>query len=147
MNSHDPVHIELPGKLSSKTTLAPIFWPLLEFGEREYVSDHCLICGRANPLNNHHIVRKSAGNIVLENGEKVAKPLITLCGFGNHLRDADGRYYCHGKAHNGLLFFRNNNGRLEYLDLTLPEFETVSSEEITYQKALTLNGWRPIYGY
>ena len=150
MNSTDPTHITLPGKLSSKTTLAPLFWDLMEFEPNEFTGDHCMICGRTSPLNNHHMVKRSAGNLILEDGSIVPKPEITLCGIGYNLRDADGNYYCHGKAHNGLLFFRNNDGVLEFLDLTSPEFETNPWEThhvITYQEALEMNGWRPVYGY
>lgn len=51
------------------------------------------------------MVFRSAGRLY-RGGREVPKPTITLCGFGNSLRDADGRYYCHGLAHHRMLHFR-----------------------------------------
>lgn len=65
----------------------------------------CAICGRPAPLNQHHVVRRGAGKLY-RMGYEVPKPTITLCGFGNALTDADGRYYCHGLAHHQMLHFR-----------------------------------------
>lgn len=47
-------------------------------------ADRCVICGRRYPLNQHHIVPRSAGNLFDEDGNKLPKPTITLCGIGNH---------------------------------------------------------------
>lgn len=58
----------------------------------------CAVCGRTRPLNLHHVVRRSAGQLV-KGGVAVPKPTITLCGGGN----AGG---CHGAAHDGRLHFR-----------------------------------------
>lgn len=94
-------------------TLARCYWPLMELESIE--TETCAICGRAYPLNQHHIVWRSWGKVYDEKGRPLPKPTITLCGKGNILRDADGRMYCHGAAHNRRLHFRNNGGRLEYL--------------------------------
>lgn len=66
----------------------------------------CAICGRPWPLNRHHMVPRSAGELY-ENGVRRPKPTIVLCGSGN----ASG---CHGKAHSGLLHFDYRDGRLMY---------------------------------
>lgn len=140
--------VEIPFELSTKSTLAPIYWPLMLLDDHK--AEFCLICGRAKPLNDHHIVFRSAGNLIKLDGTVVPKPVITLCGFGNIEGDADGNFYCHGKAHNGLLFFRNNDQVLEFLDLTSPEFWSESEKtfhEVSYLEALSMNGWRPVYGY
>ena len=42
----------------------------------------CAVCGRAAPLNQHHMVRRSAG-AMFRDGVEVPKPTITLCGLGN----------------------------------------------------------------
>ena len=95
-------------------------------------SDVCEVCGRSYPLNQHHIVFRSAGVLYDMNGERMPKPTITLCGFGNHLRDADGRLYCHGMAHHHMLHFRNNGGHREYL---------ITEEPMNEWDALKLEGW------
>lgn len=60
---------------------------------------YCAACGAAGmPLNEHHIVRRGAGRLVV-GGVEVGKPTVTLCGSGN----ASG---CHRKAHDGRLHFR-----------------------------------------
>lgn len=61
-------------------------------------TDHCVVCGRTYPLNRHHVVPRSAGELHVD-GRMVPKPTITLCGCGN----ASG---CHGKAHSHRLHFR-----------------------------------------
>lgn len=88
-------------------TLPVYLWPLMELQSTR--SDRCEVCGRVSPLNQHHIVFRSAGRLYRD-GVEVRKPTITLCGFGNNLRDSEGRYYCHGLAHHHMLHFRNNNG-------------------------------------
>lgn len=116
----------------AKTTLAPILWPLMEL--EDITPGHCAICGRAYPTEKHHVVRRSAGELLDENGKRRRKPLIRLCGFGNNLKDADGRYFCHGLAHANMLHFRNNGGCLEYL---------ITAEPCKYQDALKMQGWKP----
>lgn len=111
---------------------------------------HCAICGRPAPLNQHHMVRRGAGTLH-RGGVEVPKPTITLCGYGNNLRDADGRYWCHGLAHHQMLHFRwvddeptrptdqNEHppcaGHLEYLR---------TAEPTDYQVALGMDGWRRV---
>lgn len=112
--------------------------------------DHCAICGRARPVNQHHIVRRGAGK-VYRGGVEVPKPTITLCGSGNNLTDADGRFYCHGLAHHQLLHFRWVDdaptrpalaeehppcaGHLEYLR---------TKRATDYHTALSMDGWRRV---
>lgn len=91
-------------------TLPVYLWPLMELQSTR--SDRCEVCGRVSPLNQHHIVFRSAGKLY-KDGKELRKPTITLCGFGNNLRDSEGRYYCHGLAHHHMLHFRNNGGRRE----------------------------------
>jgi hypothetical protein len=56
----------------------------------------CFRCGRiitsAVPSNCHH--RLGGGH-----GTDDPQNRITLCGFGNNLRDANGREWCHGWVH------------------------------------------------
>lgn len=101
----------------------------------------CAVCGRAWPLNRHHVVRRGAGNLY-RNGVARPKPTITLCGSGN----TGG---CHGLAHANRLHFRwvetrqpmhegpfattVRTGHWEYL---------ITPEPTKYQQALELPGWR-----
>lgn len=133
------------------TTLPAILVPLMDAPSIRL--ERCAVCGRYHPLNQHHMVRRGAGKLYRA-GIEVKKPTITLCGFGNNLRDADGRYYCHGLAHANMLHFRwvpeetvpgnfGNYGRmaggiggqLEYLLL---------DEPASYADALGMDGWRPL---
>lgn len=82
--------------MTGKTTLPLYLQPLM--GKPSLKLNRCAVCGRTYPLNDHHIVRRSAGRMYNERGE-LKKPTITLCGSGN----ASG---CHGLAHGGRLFFR-----------------------------------------
>lgn len=86
-------------------------------------SDRCAICGRSWPLNRHHMVPRSAGELFVD-GRKRPKPTIVLCGSGN----ASG---CHGKAHSGLLHF-DYRDRLLYLLLDKP---------VKRLQALEMGGW------
>ena len=129
-------------------TLPEMYRPLMMAGSIR--APHCVVCGRTYPLNQHHIVRRSAGKLY-RNGMALPKPTVTLCGFGNNLRDADGRPYCHGLAHHGMLHFRwtgsvalkgsamepydVNGGHLEYLR---------TDEPVGYLEALEMDGWRPL---
>lgn len=110
----------------------------------------CAVCGRSAPLEQHHIVRRGAGKL-FRYGHELKKPTITLCGFGNNLRDSYGRYLCHGLAHSNMLHFKwvpevkktgdsasdhfYQTGHLEYL---------VCDEPTKYDVALMLPGWRPL---
>lgn len=133
------------------TTLPAILVPLMDAPSIRL--ERCAVCGRYHPLNQHHMVRRGAGKLYRA-GIEVKKPTITLCGFGNNLRDADGRYYCHGLAHANMLHFRwvpeetvpgnfgnygrmagGIGGRLEYLLL---------DEPASYADALGMDGWRPL---
>lgn len=129
------------------STLDPIYRPLMRAPSIHL--DHCAVCGRPYPLEQHHFVWRSWGK-VFRQGVEVPKPTITLCGFGNNL-GSDGRYYCHGLAHHRMLHFRwvpappqfkeddgyasHGGGRLEYLR---------TSEPTRYADALEMSGWREI---
>lgn len=130
-----------------RITLDRTWWPLMEMGD--YLPGYCVVCGRTNPINKHHMVPKSAGEVIDIRRRKMRKPLVHLCGFGNNLQDADGRFYCHGKVHQNLLHFRNNNGVLEVLDLTDPAtLQRLGLRVVTSfprYEALELNGWRPVW--
>ena len=115
-----------------KSTLEPIYRPLMEAPTIELT--HCAVCGRTAPLNAHHIVWRGWGNLDVETGRR-AKPTVTLCGIGSNLYDADGRMLCHGKAHQLMLHFRYDRGRLEYLE---------TDEPTEYARALDMDGWQEI---
>lgn len=122
------------------TTLAEMWWPLMDKPSIE--TPYCAVCGRTGHLERHHMVPRSAGQLVLPNGRLADKPTITLCGFGN----AGG---CHGKAHSGRLHFRwverdvksgfgegylcIHGGHVEYLLL---------EEPVDRLTALSMPGWR-----
>lgn len=102
----------------------------------------CAVCGRTGHLERHHMIPRSAGELVLPNGMAAHKPTITLCGFGN----AGG---CHGLAHSGRLHFRFvpvdmrtgftedglilHGGHVEYL---------LTEEPVDRLTALSMPGWR-----
>lgn len=105
--------------------------------------NHCVVCGKTYPLNQHHVVRRSAGKMYLH-GKEVPKPTLTLCGSGN----TSG---CHGKAHAMQLHFRwvpqnalssglqsfgtFGAGHWEYLETEpMKEFEAQQIED----------GWKPL---
>lgn len=137
----------------TKTTLAQMWRPLM--AAPSIMLPHCAICGRPQPLNQHHMVARSAGELFDERGRKLRKPTITLCGIGNNLHDADGNAYCHGLAHHKRLHFRwvvtrsdkpicskepgdyvlahYVGGHLEYL---------LAKEPCDYLTALSRDGWR-----
>lgn len=125
-----------------KTTLPPMWWPLMDF--TDITPPYCAVCGRPYPIERHHMVPRGAGSL-FRDGELIRKPVIRLCGFGNNLKDADGRYYCHGKAHAGLLRFRANpeTGELEYLDL-VGKVNLVEAGKLKYQDALAMDGWKKL---
>lgn len=98
----------------------------------------CAVCHRFHPLEQHHVVRRSAGKMFDEKGREIPKPTITLCGFGNNLKDADGNEYCHGLAHANRLHFRwvpEDWGHWEYIVLEKPT---------DYLTALDMDGWRTL---
>lgn len=124
-------------------------------GKPSIKSDTCPICGK-RASNDHHIVPKGTGNkyLIAENGQKLESPTISLCGFGNNLADANGRFYCHGLAHAHMLHFRwipktevrksnmfasckmsYGQGHWEYLK---------TNEPVKYEKALDMDGWAAV---
>ena len=122
-------------------TLPPLWRDLMKAPSMEF--PYCPICGRTGHLEKHHIVKRSAGKMLREDGTEVPKPTITLCGHGN----ADG---CHGLAHANRLHFRwvetrkveptqysIGGGHLEYI---------VTDEPVKYQEALGMKGWRRVNG-
>ena len=129
------------------TTLAPMWWPLM--GRPSVRLPYCPVCGRSHPLEQHHPVRRGAGKLYRE-GREVAKPTITLCGFGSNLMDADGRPYCHGLAHHNRLHFRwaETDGPARGLgDMPVPmaggHWEYLLLDEpADYLAALEMDGWR-----
>lgn len=108
-------------------TLARMYWPLMFAGTHR--KGRCCVCGRPAPLNQHHYVWRSWGELHRPDGSVVEKPTITLCGSGN----ASG---CHGLAHKRMLHFREVNGKLHYLLTDYP---------MPYVQALDEYGWRPIW--
>lgn len=106
----------------------------------------CVVCGASAPLNQHHVVRRSAGKLY-RHGMEVPKPTLTLCGSGN----ASG---CHGLAHAQMLHLRwvtsdepigtvqwqgsvtTKGGHWEYLRTAEPV------KEFTAQQIA--DGWRPV---
>lgn len=129
-----------------KNTLPEIYRPLM--GAPSIKLNHCAVCGRTYPLEQHHIVKRSAGKL-FRAGVEVPKPTITLCGFGNNLKDANG-YLCHGLAHHGRLHFRwvaqetkfaesfYGCGHWEYL---------LTDEPTKYQDALNMGGWKRLRSF
>lgn len=124
----------------NKSTMPEMWHPLMHFPSIK--PGYCAICGRHSPLELHHIVPRSAGEYAPD-GQPLEKPTIQLCGFGNNLRDADGLYYCHGKAHHKLLHFRVHGIYLEYLDLTAQGY----TEGVDYLTALNMDGWEVLPYY
>lgn len=117
--------------MAKVTTLPLLYHPLM--GKPSITLPRCAVCGRAYPLEQHHIVRRSAGKF-FRDGREIKKPTVTLCGFGNNLSDADGREYCHGLAHHRRLHFRWNDG-WEYL---------LTAEPCDYLHALDMDGWKAV---
>lgn len=128
--------------MADVTTLDEMYWPLMHIdpdtAKAIAESPCCVVCGRARPLNRHHIVFRSAGELY-EGGRKLPKALVTLCGQGSNLYGAspDGTrvMYCHGRAHHKMLHFRNDRGRLEYIELDAP---------MDYLDALEEEGWEEV---
>ena len=125
--------------MAKVTTLPAMYQPMM--GKPSVRMARCAVCGRTWPLEQHHVVFRSAGKMFVE-GREIEKPTITLCGFGNNLQDADGREYCHGLAHHRRLYFRWVDdgaiacaGHCEYIRL---------DEACDYLTALRMDGWRPL---
>ena len=122
--------------MADVTTLDELYWPLMD--ARSVRLDHCAVCGRTWPLNQHHIVWRSWGQLYRD-GKRVEKPTVTLCGDGNNLHGLDSNgdrvTWCHGKAHHRMLHFRNDRGRLEYAEFDAPT---------RYVDALESVEWRPL---
>ena len=117
--------------MSDVTTLDPIWHPLMD--APSIWADRCVVCGAPRPLERHHVVRRSQGQLIRD-GRVVKKPVITLCGRGNVL-SMGGRPFCHGLAHHGMLHFRFVDGRYEYLR---------TREPVGYAEALESPGWAPL---
>ena len=125
--------------MAKVTTLPAMYQPMM--GKPSVRMARCAVCGRTWPLEQQHVVFRSAGKMFVE-GREIEKPTITLCGFGNNLQDADGREYCHGLAHHRRLYFRwVDDGAIacachwEYIRL---------DEACDYLTALRMDGWRPL---
>lgn len=125
--------------MAKVTTLPAMYQPMM--GKPSVRMARCAVCGRTWPLEQHHVVFRSAGKMFVE-GREIEKPTITLCGFGNNLQDAGGREYCHGLAHHRRLYFRWVDddaiacaGHWEYIRL---------DEACDYLTALRMDGWRPL---
>ena len=125
--------------MAKVTTLPAMYQPMM--GKPSVRMARCAVCGRTWPLEQHHVVFRSAGKMFVE-GREIEKPTITLCGFGNNLQDADGREYCHGLAHHRRLYFRWVDdgaiacaGHWEYIRL---------DEACDYLTALRMYGWKPL---
>ena len=125
--------------MAKVTTLPAMYQPMM--GKPSVRMARCAVCCRTWPLEQHHVVFRSAGKMFVE-GREIEKPTITLCGFGNNLQDADGREYCHGLAHHRRLYFRWVDdgaiacaGHWEYIRL---------DEACDYLTALRMDGWRPL---
>lgn len=109
-------------------TIAAMWLPLMGKPDIDRSDGCCCWCGRAGATDRHHVVKRSAGKLVVD-GREVAKPTVRLCGMGN----ASG---CHGKAHAGRLHFRfAEQGHWEGLE---------TPEPMKYQEALVQEGWRRI---
>lgn len=115
-----------------KITLDELYQPLMELPSMH--EDKCVICGRTYPLEQHHPVFRSQGELY-KDGRKVKKPTLTLCGIGNVLCDENGTLYCHGAAHHRMLHFKNVGGAWAYLR---------TKDPMKYQRALELDGWQLI---
>ena len=137
-----------PPKRSPKDvcTVNDLYLPMMGRPNVDNVFKRCCWCG-APATNLHHIVKRSAGRLVV-GGREVSKPTVRLCGDGN----ASG---CHAKAHAGLLHFRWVEAeRVKVSDprstvcLGNGHWEGLETEEpVKYQEALANEtGWRKLTG-
>lgn len=140
--------------MANVTTLDRIYWPLMQAPTVKL--NRCAVCGRTWPLNQHHVVWQSWGNLYRD-GALVKKPTVTLCGDGNNLYglDANGNRvtWCHGKAHHRLMHFRwvpavpyeSEQERRANPATIGGHLEVIEFDEPTkYQEALAADGWRPL---
>jgi hypothetical protein len=121
-------------------------------GKPSVKSEMCVIPGcNHRATNNHHVVYRSAGKSITDaHGMHLLSPELSLCGFGNNLKDADGRMTHHGMVHAHLLHFRwvdktetrfnkpsnfYGSGHWEYL---------ITKEPTKYQTALEMKGWKKL---
>lgn len=121
-------------------TLPLLYRPLMD--GCSVIIDHCAVCGARWPLNQHHIVRRSQGNLYRD-GVKRPKPTVTLCGSGN----TGG---CHGLAHANRLHFRwacteQPSGEYYGTRVSGGHWEYLLTDEPTkYQAALEMDGWKEL---
>lgn len=126
--------------MAKTDTLPEILRPLMR--GTSMMLNHCAICGRTYPLNNHHIVRRGAGKMY-RCGVEIPKPTITLCGSGN----TSG---CHGLAHQNRLHFRwveEKQPDAQYCVPVIPagHWEYIICDEPTkYGDALEMKGWKKL---
>lgn len=133
--------------MAKVTTLPKLYQPLMQ--GTSVKTAYCCVCGRTWPLNHHHVVKRSQGNMY-RNGVKLPKPTLTLCGSGNNLHGPNGETWCHGLAHANRLHFRwvqtdlksgewwgrtCRGGHWEYL---------ITEEPVRYMQALKMDGWQPV---
>ena len=83
--------------------------------------DFCAFCGRP-ATNAHHIVPRSQG------GSK--GPTVCVCGMGNAIG-------CHGLLHAHMLHLRWDEEGWRWLYLK-------TDEPTKYEKALAMDGWKPL---
>lgn len=133
-------HLKTAKNRSDVCTVDELQKPMM--GKPSVKAGYCLVCGRTEPLEQHHVVFRSAGTWVRD-GVELKKPTLTLCGFGNNLYDDHGRMLCHGAAHHRLLHFRFVQGG----DPLTGHWEYLFTNEPTkYETALDLDGWRRLGG-
>lgn len=118
-------------------TISKMLKPML--GKPSIEFPYCCVCGKTTPIERHHPVRRGAGKAYDENGTELAKPTITLCGFGNNLKDSNGVEYCHGLAHANRLHFKWDE-EIKWWRFAL------FSEPVDYLTAIETGDWRICYG-
>lgn len=110
--------------------------------------NRCAVCGATYPLNQHHIVRRSAGKMYDCHGVELPKPTITLCGSGN----TSG---CHGKAHAHKLHFRwvdtdvkDRSNDFGFATIRGGHWEVLETSEPMreFEASQVEDGWRPLRG-
>lgn len=124
-------------------TIAAMLLPMMGKPSIDNAEHFCCICGKP-ATNRHHIVKRSAGKLVVD-GVEVKKPTVRLCGEGN----ASG---CHGLAHAGKLHFRwvdeqafknvKANGMFEHYAIGGHWECLIVDEGTDYLTALSMDGWR-----
>lgn len=123
-------------------TVNELYKPLMGKPSISNADGTCCWCGAPGATNHHHVVPRSAGNVVV-NGRALSKPTVLLCGNGN----ASG---CHGKAHQHLLHFRwhepkrTQTENWEKHPVGCGYIEGIETDEpMKYQEALEIEeGWR-----